>query len=1108
MKYDRPVWQLMHACADAMPDTFGYADVRAWFDVNYPEVGEATLRAHIVGLTEGGAAKHPQFQRRSPLFRRVERGVYSPIPLEERGEDPDAPEDDEDIEVLPSPSVDRVQVEAEPLVGDVDYDDSLDDISDEVELPTPAPTEAAPTDESSGPADAESDDTPGEPLSGPTADDAAAERARVFGRLRRPRRDTAKERDDQVARRLGRPTPAEPSAPSDADLAAMYSGLPTARDFAEQSTPAEPDADPATEPTVEPATEPTPAPPAAPTPSPRPRDDLFGPPPTDDPRARYLAEIEAERARVRSQRDDALTQRDETLEQERRRIVAEETARIQAAADRALEAERAELAARLAEADQFRASHGEISRRAAEEIEAQRRQLVAEREEMAAMAAERAAARQAANEEIEAERARLAAQNEELQRAAAESAEARRAALKAMESERMRLAAEREQAAREEAQRHAAAEQAAIDQHRAESARLSQAREEAERHAAVQSEAARLAAQRAEEQRRAAAAAESERLELLRQEAGRAEAAVAQAEKLRRERVEAEQIAADEKRRARKLRKSAERSRAVAEQLEAEHQQRRAREDAEQKTRDEDARRRRDEATRLVAAETVRDDMNRLEREALARLEADRERAAMARLGQKADPRPPASGSQPTAAKPQEPAQPVVPAETESEQLAREELEHRETLRAARRQVPLSSQVPPGGAYIVRAPRPDDLPPAEPTPSPSRPTPPLEVPTSPEAPAEAPAASSDDAAPAPDAILLGSAGQRVAVPAPAKDSFRDLQFQLGRFDAELSGARWFVLSAELGLLEPDEWVSPEDEHDDVDDPTRRSAWASWVVARLESLIGDLDGKHVHVDAPDEYAAPLVEVLSTDGARVTSGVLPTGWARREAAADPAPERARPERLAPAPAPAQPEDAQPEVVEQAIEDDEPESPTVDDRPDAAVIPFSRVAAVSEHLGDADLAIPASAARGLPHQPGLYAWLVDAEGARDLAASLELPVRPGPLYVGQVGAGIDDVTSSLNDHVNLVELFGTGRSSAFRTDLATTLAEALGLTSIEDNRLTDWMLDHLTISVWPTDDVDRLQQVRSAVVADLRPTLAFDHPDAAAYRDRVAELRARLA
>ena len=53
MKYDRPVWQIMHACADAMPDIFGYENVREWFAEHYPEGGEATIRAHLIGLTQG-----------------------------------------------------------------------------------------------------------------------------------------------------------------------------------------------------------------------------------------------------------------------------------------------------------------------------------------------------------------------------------------------------------------------------------------------------------------------------------------------------------------------------------------------------------------------------------------------------------------------------------------------------------------------------------------------------------------------------------------------------------------------------------------------------------------------------------------------------------------------------------------------------------------------------------------------------------------------------------------------------------------------------------------------------------------------------------------------
>lgn len=91
VKYDRPVWQLMYECADAMPDPFRYEDVQSWFARFYPDVGQATIRAHLVGLSEGGRPKQAQFAHRASLFRRVARGRYQVIPAAVRSADPDLP---------------------------------------------------------------------------------------------------------------------------------------------------------------------------------------------------------------------------------------------------------------------------------------------------------------------------------------------------------------------------------------------------------------------------------------------------------------------------------------------------------------------------------------------------------------------------------------------------------------------------------------------------------------------------------------------------------------------------------------------------------------------------------------------------------------------------------------------------------------------------------------------------------------------------------------------------------------------------------------------------------------------------------------------------------
>ncbi len=335
-----------------------------------------------------------------------------------------------------------------------------------------------------------------------------------------------------------------------------------------------------------------------------------------------------------------------------------------------------------------------------------------------------------------------------------------------------------------------------------------------------------------------------------------------------------------------------------------------------------------------------------------------------------------------------------------------------------------------------------------------------------------------------DAIVLGSVGERLRVPAPAREAFRDLRFQRARRDAELSGARWFVLSTEHGLLEPQEWMSPDERSMTDIDPRQRSAWATWVVARLETLVGGLSGQLVQVEAPDVIAAPVLAALREAGADTTTGPIPEA-----------------------------NDVGPDPVDDPAGD--PVDDPAGDPVDAQVLPFLRGASiaarsVAEHLADPRHVMSAAAAAGLPHHPGLYAWTVDHAGSRELNRALRLPVRAGLIFVGQVGGstGLSDSGFSLNHHVTRVQLHGRTRSSTFRMTLATALAGFLGLHSIEDPRLTQWMLDHLSVSTWPTTEVANLHQLSDSVVDELRPVLNVDRERTSEYRDRIAELRGRLA
>lgn len=334
-----------------------------------------------------------------------------------------------------------------------------------------------------------------------------------------------------------------------------------------------------------------------------------------------------------------------------------------------------------------------------------------------------------------------------------------------------------------------------------------------------------------------------------------------------------------------------------------------------------------------------------------------------------------------------------------------------------------------------------------------------------------------------DVILLGSVGDRVDVPAPAKEVYREASFRLSRLDAEVSGSQWFILSAEHGLVAPHEWISPDSRTLADMEPEYRLVWANWVVARLESLVGSLDGKNVHVDAPDAFIGPLFADLQEAGAVVTSGRPST------------PERplAR-ERSSTAERPS------PSIVPVAT------------RPTEEVVPISVGAAVSAQLDDVRRAVPASDTSSLPDAPGLYGWFVDPVGARVLNRCLMLPVRAGLVFVGQVGGSswqtVADPVRNLRDHVDHVQLRGHSHSSTFRMVLATVLREYLAMTSLDDPRLTEWMLQHLSVSTWVSENVASLHALEQLVLSELNPPLNVDHLSSAQYRVRLNQMRSHLA
>jgi len=148
-----------------------------------------------------------------------------------------------------------------------------------------------------------------------------------------------------------------------------------------------------------------------------------------------------------------------------------------------------------------------------------------------------------------------------------------------------------------------------------------------------------------------------------------------------------------------------------------------------------------------------------------------------------------------------------------------------------------------------------------------------------------------------------------------------------------------------------------------------------------------------------------------------------------------------------------------------------------------------------------------------PGLYAWFVDRSGAEGLSAGLGHEVGEGLIYAGQTGAGAS--SASLRSRIGGNHLSGQIRRSTFRFTLASALARPLGLAGTREKqllgdgeaRLSTWMVDHLSVSVFAIADRLRIATLEHAVLRHLDPPLNLETMDDSDLRLALSRLRAAL-
>lgn len=116
-----------------------------------------------------------------------------------------------------------------------------------------------------------------------------------------------------------------------------------------------------------------------------------------------------------------------------------------------------------------------------------------------------------------------------------------------------------------------------------------------------------------------------------------------------------------------------------------------------------------------------------------------------------------------------------------------------------------------------------------------------------------------------DLVLVTCVKSKLEVPAPAKDLYISTLFTRQRAYAEVKGVPWFILSAEHGLVAPDEWLAPYERYLPDTPATYRDAWGRWVSERLELLAGSLQNQVIEIHAGSAYVDALSLHLVAKGA---------------------------------------------------------------------------------------------------------------------------------------------------------------------------------------------------------------------------------------------------
>ena len=321
----------------------------------------------------------------------------------------------------------------------------------------------------------------------------------------------------------------------------------------------------------------------------------------------------------------------------------------------------------------------------------------------------------------------------------------------------------------------------------------------------------------------------------------------------------------------------------------------------------------------------------------------------------------------------------------------------------------------------------------------------------------------------PHILLVTCVKTKREYPCAAKDLYASPLFTKERAYAEASGLPWYILSAEHGLIAPDEWLSPYERYLPDTSAAYRAAWGNWVAVRLELLAGSLAGRIIEAHASSTYIDALRPQLEARGATLS---------------DPLHGLAMGARL-------------------AWYGDRPSSPLGTSQDDSEIVAglLRETAAI---LPDEFL----SAGRAAFDEPGLYSWWVDEVGATTLSRGLGFPVERGLIYAGLAGAtrwpSGQRSKNTLWLRITTMHLAGNHEFSTFRRTLGAILAAADGSSRVNEEELSAWMHKHLRVVAVPFADRDELGRLEKRVLAAIDPPLNLKGMESTPLRRRLKELR----